>query len=125
MKIDKEIVISKEQIEEWKSQYGHVYRTYLEGTPIIWRRLRRKEYEEIIINTYDDDDSDNEENDDEEDPKKRAARMYRRQNMIAKTAVIYPENAMEFLESYAIAITNISDDVMAKSGFDMPTSAEL
>ena len=125
MKIDKENVISKEQIEEWKSQYGHVYRTYLEGAPIIWRRLRRKEYEEIIINTYDDDDSDNEENDDEEDPKKRAARMYRRQNMIAKAAVICPENAMELLESYAIAITNISDDVMAKSGFDMPKSEEL
>lgn len=125
MKIDKENVISKEQIEEWKSQYGHVYRTYLEGTPIIWRRLRRKEYEEIIINTYDDDDSNDEENDDEEDPKKRAARMYRRQNMIAKAAVIYPENAMELLESYAIAITNISDDVMAKSGFDMPKSEEL
>ena len=123
MKIDKENVISKEQIEEWKSQYGHVYRTYLEGTSIIWRRLRRKEYEEIIINTYDDDDSDNEENDDEEDPKKRAAMMYHRQNMIAKAAVIYPE--MELLESYAIAITNISDDVMAKSGFDMPKSEEL
>lgn len=125
MKIDKENTISKEQIEEWKSQYGHVYRTYLEGTPIIWRRLRRKEYEEIIVGTYDDGSDNDEDDDDDEDPKKRTARMYRRQNMIAKTAVIYPENAIELLESYAVAITNISDDVMSKSGFDMPKSEEL
>lgn len=126
MKIDKSNTISKEQIEEWKNEYGHIYRTFLDGNPIIWRRLKRKEYEEITISTADDELDLNE--DEEDTPyvaRKRTARMYNRQNMIAQAAIIYPENAMDLLNNYALAITNISDDVMARSGFDMPKSEEL
>lgn len=126
MKIDKSNTISKEQIEEWKNEYGHIYRTFLDGNPIIWRRLKRKEYEEITISTADDELDLNEDEEDTPDvARKRTARMYNRQNMIAQAAIIYPENAMDLLNNYALAITNISDDVMAKSGFDMPKSEEL
>lgn len=126
MKIDKSNTISKEQIEEWKNEYGHIYRTFLDGNPIIWRRLKRKEYEEITISTADDELDLNEDEEDTPDvARKRTARMYNRQNMIAQAAIIYPENAMELLNNYALAITNISDDVMARSGFDMPKSEEL
>ena len=126
MKIDKSNIISKEEIEEWKNEYGHIYRTSLDGNPIIWRRLKRKEYEEITISTADDELDLNEDEEDTPDmARKRTARMYNRQNMIAQAAIIYPENAMDLLNNYALAITNISDDVMARSGFDMPTSAEL
>ena len=126
MKIDKSNTISKEQIEEWKNEYGHIYRTFLDGNPIIWRRLKRKEYEEITISTaYDDLDLNEDEEDTPDVARKRTARMYNRQNMIAQAAIIYPENAMDLLNNYALAITNISDDVMARSGFDMPKSEEL
>ena len=126
MKIDKSNTISKEQIEEWKNEYGHIYRTFLDGNPIIWRRLKRKEYEEITIFTADDELDLNEDEEDTPDmARKRTARMYNRQNMIAQAAIIYPENAMDLLNNYALAITNISDDVMARSGFDMPKSEEL
>ena len=126
MKIDKSNTISKEQIEEWKNEYGHIYRTFLDGNPIIWRRLKRKEYEEITISTADDELDLNEDEEDTPDvARKRTARMYNRQNMIAQAAIIYPENAMDLLNNYALAITNISDDVMAISGFDMPKSEEL
>lgn len=126
MKIDKSNTISKEQIEEWKNEYGHIYRTFLDGNPIIWRRLKRKEYEEITISTADDELDLNEDEEDTPDmARKRTARMYNRQNMIAQAAIIYPENAMNLLNNYALAITNISDDVMARSGFDMPKSEEL
>lgn len=126
MKIDKSNTISKEQIEEWKNEYGHIYRTFLDGNPIIWKRLKRKEYEEITISTADDELDLNEDEEDTPDvARKRTARMYNRQNMIAQAAIIYPENAMDLLNNYALAITNISDDVMAKSGFDMPKSEEL
>ena len=126
MKIDKSNTISKEQIEEWKNEYGHIYRTFLDGNPIIWRRLKRKEYEEITISTADDELDLNEDEEDTPDVAlKRTARMYNRQNMIAQAAIIYPENAMDLLNNYALAITNISDDVMARSGFDMPKSEEL
>lgn len=126
MKIDKSNTISKEQIEEWKNEYGHIYRTFLDGNPIIWRRLKRKEYEEITISTADDELDLNEDEEDTPDiARKRTARMYNRQNMIAQAAIIYPENAMDLLNNYALAITNISDDVMARSGFDMPKSEEL
>ena len=126
MKIDKSNTISKEQIEELKNEYGHIYRTFLDGNPIIWRRLKRKEYEEITISTADDELDLNEDEEDTPDvARKRTARMYNRQNMIAQAAIIYPENAMDLLNNYALAITNISDDVMARSGFDMPKSEEL
>lgn len=126
MKIDKNNTISKEQIEEWKNEYGHIYRTFLDGNPIIWRRLKRKEYEEITISTADDELDLNEDEEDTPDvARKRTARMYNRQNMIAQATIIYPENAMDLLNNYALAITNISDDVMARSGFDMPKSEEL
>ena len=126
MKIDKSNIISKEQIEEWKNEYGHIYLTFLDGNPIIWRRLKRKEYEEITISTADDELDLNEDEEDTPDvARKRTARMYNRQNMIAQAAIIYPENAMDLLNNYALAITNISDDVMARSGFDMPKSEEL
>ena len=126
MKIDKSNTISKEQIEEWKNEYGHIYRTFLDGNPIIWRRLKRKEYEEITISTADDELDLNEDEEDTPDvARKRTARMYNRQNMIAQAAIIYPENAMDLLNNYALAITNISYDVMARSGFDMPKSEEL
>ena len=126
MKIDKSNTISKQQIEEWKNEYGHIYRTFLDGNPIIWRRLKRKEYEEITISTADDELDLNEDEEDTPDmARKRTARMYNRQNMIAQAAIIYPENAMDLLNNYALAITNISDDVMARSGFDMPKSEEL
>ena len=126
MKIDKSNTISKEQIEEWKNEYGHIYRTFLDGNPIIWRRLKRKEYEEITISTADDElDLNEDEKDTPDVARKRTARMYNRQNMIAQAAIIYPENAMDLLNNYALAITNISDDVMARSGFDMPKSEEL
>ena len=126
MKIDKSNTISKEQIEEWKNEYGHIYRTFLDGNPIIWRRLKRKEYEEITISTADDELDLNEDEEDTPDvARKRTARMYNRQNMISQAAIIYPENAMDLLNNYALAITNISDDVMARSGFDMPKSEEL
>ena len=126
MKIDKSNTISKEQIEEWKNEYGHIYRTFLDGNPIIWRRLKRKEYEEITISTADDELDLNEDEEDTPDiARKRTARMYNRQNMIAQAAIIYPENAMDLLNNYALAITNISDDGMARSGFDMPKSEEL
>ena len=126
MKIDKSNTISKEQIEEWKNEYGHIYRTFLDGNPIIWRRLKRKEYEEMTISTADDELDLNEDEEDTPDmARKRTARMYNRQNMIAQAAIIYPENAMDLLNNYALAITNISDDVMARSGFDMPKSEEL
>ena len=126
MKIDKSNTISKEQIEEWKNEYGHIYRTFLDGNPIIWRRLKRKEYEEITISTADDELDLNEDEEDTPDvARKRTARMYNRQNMIAQAAIIYPENAMDLLNNYALAITNISDDVMERSGFDMPKSEEL
>ena len=126
MKIDKNNTISKEQIEEWKNEYGHIYRTFLDGNPIIWRRLKRKEYEEITISTADDKLDLNEDEEDTPDvARKRTARMYNRQNMIAQATIIYPENAIDLLNNYALAITNISDDVMARSGFDMPKSEEL
>lgn len=111
--------ITKEQIAEWKKEYGHIYRTYLEDQPIIWRRLRRKEYEEIMLATVKDGDA---EDDTERDY---TERVFLRQDMIARAAIIYPDEPTKLLDNYAFAATNLSEEIMAKSGFDMGQSEEL
>ena len=50
MKIDKEAV-SQAQIDEWKAEYGHVYKTANGNDAIIYRPIRRSEYTQLMLDT--------------------------------------------------------------------------
>ena len=34
--------INQEQLNDWKKEYGHIYKTTIGDVAIIWRKLRRK-----------------------------------------------------------------------------------
>lgn len=108
-------LISKEQIEQWKAEYGHVYRTEIDGETIIWRRLRRKEYEQISLDTIGEEDTE----------KARTERMYRRQELIAKTVILFPEDPTDFIEGTVFGATNVAEEVMKHSGFEAGETEEL
>ena len=113
-----ENTVTKEQIEVWKAQYGKVFRTYIDETPIYWRRLKRSEYKDIMLQTLDDASS-------YETNEERTKRAYARQELVAKTAVLYPENVDDLIENTAGFAMSISEEIMDHCGFTVGESQEL
>lgn len=109
MNVD-EKAVSQEQINLWKAEYGHVYRTFTDDDVIYWRRIKRSEYTKIIVDTTSESDYYETVND-------RVERMHERQNLIAKTVILYPEDADALLESSGGLVETISTEVMNRSGF--------
>ena len=113
----KENLVSEAQIDEWKSQHGHVYKINIDGDIVIYRRLKRKEYFDLMIET----DIDQEE---ENDSSKRAERLFNRQAGVCKLAILYPENAEELIENSAGLAIGLSEEIMARSGFNFVNESE-
>lgn len=109
MKMSKE-TISKAQIDEWKAEYGHVYRTMNGDDPIIYRPVRRSEYTKLMLET---DISE----EDEEVVEKRIERTENRRTAICAVATLYPENIEEVMESQAGLAASLAEEIMAHSGF--------
>ncbi len=109
--------IAKSQIEEWKAEFGHVYKTSSGGTDIIYRPVRRSEYTELMKDTEIPIES-------EEDIEARAKRLQDRQDGLCKIAVLYPENIDEILEALAGLASNLSSEIMDHSGFDALSKSE-
>ena len=36
------------QITAWKAEHGKIYKSIIDGTDYIWRKLKRKEYVALI-----------------------------------------------------------------------------
>ena len=109
MKID-ENAVSQAQIDEWKAEYGHVYKTANGKDAIIYRPVRRSEYTQLMLDT---DISD----EDEQDVEKRIERTENRRTKICEVSVLYPENISEVLESQAGLANMLAEEIMAHSGF--------
>jgi hypothetical protein len=109
MKIDKDAV-SQAQIDEWKAEYGHVYKTASGNDPIIYRSVRRSEYTKLMLDT---DITDEE----EEIVEKRIERTDNRRLGICRIAVLYPENIEDMLENQAGLANILAEEIMAHSGF--------
>lgn len=118
MKIDKEAV-SQAQIDEWKAEYGHVYKTACGNDAIIYRPIRRSEYTQLMLET---DISE----EDEEVVEKRIERTDNRRLGICRASVLYPENIEEMMEAQAGLANLLAEEIMAHSGFlPLPESEEL
>ena len=102
--------ITSEQIQEWKARYGSIYKTTVGETPIVWRKLKRKEYVRIMAACAELPPSD---------------RVYQRQEEIVKAAAIWPENIDEIVADTAGIASTVCDEVMLKSGFDLFTTEAL
>ncbi len=110
----KENALSQEQIDQWKTEFGHVYKTMSDGNAIIWRKLKRKEYIDIMTSVADDEEGEN--------PQQR---LYRRQDLVVKTVTLYPNDIEKLIEESGGLATNIAEQVMEKSGFDTAEAEEL
>ena len=106
-------MVSKQQLDAWKLQYGDLYRTYLNNQSFIWHKVRRKDYIDLMT-----------------DPEISAIenqelRIFFRQEKITKQCVLYPDmDTLErLIENNAGVAGNISDEIMMISGF-RPVSTE-
>ena len=99
----------EQSIEIWKNQHGKLFKTTIDGEVFIWRRIKRKEYVDIV--------NSGEENTDED--------IFKRQEEVVKTAILYPENIEQILEECAGYTATLSEEILLKSGFGLPSTEEL
>lgn len=100
----------EEKIAIWKAAHGRIYKNTIDGESIIWRAVKRGEYKQLLkIN----------EDLEEED------RLLAKQEATVKMVTLYPENIEELIEQKAGLATVLSDEILAKSGFDISTTEAL
>ena len=119
---DKEVTTKKESIKKvkelsiedqivaWKKQYGKVYKNSVNGEEIIWRPIRRKEYRELL-NISEELEAD--------------ARLLAKQEATTLMGVLFPANIAELIEQKAGLATVMSEEILAKSGFDISETEAL
>jgi len=102
------VELTEEVIQQWKKEFGKVFRSTINGQAIIWRKLKRKDYVKIMSN-------------DEGISKD----IYERQEEITKICVLYPSKIEDLIIENGGLATAISDEVLSKSGFDIEDTVEL
>ena len=100
------------QITAWKAEHGKIYKSIIDGTDYIWRKLKRKEYVALMADS----------SEESADPE---MKVYDRQETITKLVVLYPENIEELIVENAGLATIIADEVIARSGFNIEATQEL
>lgn len=100
----------EEQIQLWKNQFGGVYKNTIDGEVIIWRSIRRAEYRELLRS---DEELDSE------------LRLLAKQEKTVLMATLHPTNMTEIIERKAGLATVLSEEILAKSGFDISETETL
>lgn len=100
----------EEQIQLWKDQFGGVYKNTIDGEVIIWRSIRRAEYRELLRS---DEELDSE------------LRLLAKQEKTVLMATLHPTNMTEIIERKAGLATVLSEEILAKSGFDISETETL
>lgn len=96
-------------IQSWKKQFGRIYKNVIDDEEIIWRPIRRGEYRELL----------NISADETEDA------FFVRQEKTCTMAVLYPKNIAELIEQKAGLASVLSEEILAKSGFDISETEAL
>ena len=101
-----------EKIEYWKNKYKKIYRTIIDDTTFIWRRLNRSEYSSVAFETY----SEHQKLD-----------MYEKQYRFCQFCVLYPDNAIDMMNESAGIAPVLADEIVFKSGFGsmFPKTSEI
>ena len=117
-----EKAISKNQIVEWKEQFGKIYKTTIGDEDFIWRTIRRKEYVELVKSN-----ADILKGDDKDILALQDELYYQRQEDIVLAAILKPEKEemRELIEQQGGLATALSDEIMDKSGFVRPETNAL
>lgn len=100
-------LIPQQQLDEWKLQYGELYRTVLNNQTFLWHKMRRREYIALMTDT------------ELSDIQNADLRIFVRQERILKTCVLYPDqDTLEKIMDYNAGVaSNVSDEIMLASGF--------
>lgn len=106
-------VVSNEEnfedyIDQWKATYKRIFKNEIHGEVIIWRRLKRGEYKSILKAEAEEDD-----------------RILAKQELMVKTAVLYPFDVDALIDENAGLATVLSEEILAKSGFALSYTEEL
>lgn len=97
-------------VPEWKAKFGRLYKNLVDGEIYIWKPLRRGEYKELLkLN----DDADVED------------RFLLKQEAVVAMAVLFPANIDEVIQEKAGLATVLSEEILAKSGFDISETEAL
>lgn len=105
------VPVSKEQIDEWKKEYGKVFMSEIAGDVYIWRRIRRSEYATAITM--------GEELESIED------RVYLRQVEISKIATLHPLDIEVELKNAGGLAVELAENIILKSGFHQTKLKQL
>lgn len=105
--------VTQAEIDNWKAEFGHVYRTESAGEAFIFRPVRRSEYTKLMLDT----DIAPEE---EATAERRLERLSDRQLGLCKICVLWPQEDIlnNMLESAAGLASNLSEEIMGRSGFN-------
>ena len=108
-------LISQQQIDEWKLQYGDIYKTTVGDQTFLWHKMKRKDY----INLMTDEDLSQIENMD--------LKIFIRQEKILKGCIIYPDQntLAQLIDTNAGLASTISDEIMLNSGFKPPQTDKM
>jgi hypothetical protein len=109
--MDMKEAINQQQIDEWKAQYGKIFKTSIGDDIVIWRKLRRKEYVHIMSQ--------------EATEGVEGDKVYARQDLIVAAVALFPENIEALIAENAGLATCVADEIILKSGFDLTNTEEL
>lgn len=98
------------KIKEWKKAFGSIYKNEMNGEAIIWRAIRRKEYRELLS---------------VEEVMTAEERLLLKQEKTVLMAVLYPSNIEVLIEEKAGFATVLSEEILAKSGFEITETESL
>ena len=101
--------LTEAQINDWKKQYGKIYKSIVGDEIVIFRKIKRSEYMQVMTDI------------DSEDPMK----IFLRQDMITKMTTLYPNNIEQLIEENGTLSTVVSGEVLGKSGFDLLSTTQL
>ena len=106
--------INQQKIDEWKKEFGRIFRTQIGDIVIIWHRLTRGEYIKIMT-----DEAVNAEADQD-------TVIYKRQEEALRTVALYPDKDTlnDLIEQAGCLATNIGGEIMDVSGFSVTKTDE-
>jgi len=102
-----------EQMRQWKNEWKKLFKTTLvDGTILIWRRLKRSEYRHFMREYQGVNDRDE--------------RIWEREEAICRACILFPDQDKvdEIIETQAGIATLLSDDIFANSGFAVKEETE-
>ena len=108
-----EQVLSAEQINAWKAEFGRVFKTDIGEDSVIWRKIRRREYGEVMDDNFGGEGITD------------YTRVLLRQEAIVAKCALWPENIVEVIENNAGLATSVADEIVIHSGFESPETKEL